>query len=95
MKEIIYLAMCNTIDGRGKPSEAFASLDESTRDDFIKNSKNKPWLFPEEKIIDLDELAKNIWDSLQPSGQLALARVNCVLWSKDFEFKRISEKDVL
>lgn len=94
MKQIVYVAMCNTIDGMGKPSEVFASLNEVERDNFIKNSENKPWLFPEDKVVDLSKVAIATWEKLEPIEQLSLLMTSCPIWQKDYDIKTVGDEGI-
>lgn len=94
MKQIVYLAMCSTIDGVGNPSQAFASLVESERDSFIESSKNKPWLYPQDMVADLDKVAIDLWERLLPIEQLAMIRTSCPMWQLDYGLNKIGREGI-
>lgn len=72
MKVIVYIAFDNGVDGRSPEYIHFASLDEKQRDDFVAASKSKNWLSKGERIYQLEQYAKTIWQQLDGVARLAL-----------------------
>lgn len=74
MKQIVYLAVDNGVDGRDAESIRFASLDEAERDKWIESSPNKPWLSPVDRVGNLEAIAAETWKQLDGLKRLALTR---------------------
>ena len=72
MKQAMFLAIDNGIEGKGPDSIRFASTIEAKRDKFIEDSPNKNWLRKSNKVCDLSQIAFSTWNALDGLQQLAL-----------------------
>jgi hypothetical protein len=72
MKQAVFLAVDHGVDGRDRESIRFASLDENARDKWIKESPNKAWLTPVDRVVDLAVVATDAWKKLDALQVMAI-----------------------
>ena len=95
MKQIAYLVVDNGIDGRSPDTTVYCSMFESIRDEWFKKSPNKSWYTKKEQIVDLDEIALELWKTLNPVQKAALLNTGCPMWQLWFEDNSVSTKGLI
>lgn len=95
MKKIAYLVVDNGIDGRSPDSIVYCSMYESERDEWFKKSANKNWYRKTEQIVNLREIALELWKTLNPIQKAALLDTGCPMWQSFFEDNSVSLKGLI
>ena len=72
MKQAIFAAVDNGIDGRDKDRIVFASTSEKERDEFIKKHPSGAWYRPVDEVKDLEQVKKATLHKLNGLEKLAL-----------------------
>lgn len=86
MKQSIYLVSHPCKDeeliqyGQSSPIILYASTSRKERDENFSNYLYLEDVYKEERILDLDNIARYVWKNLNPIEKLSLERTDCPIW---------------
>lgn len=74
MKQAVFLVVDYGIDGGGKESIRYASINEEDRDAWYEASENKAYQSKVDRVCDLDEVGKALWNRINGLERLAMQK---------------------
>lgn len=93
MKQIAYLVV--DMDALDPETIVYCSMSESDRDNWFNNNPNKNFYHKIEQIVDLSEIALELWKTLTPIQKASLLNTGCPMWQSFFEDNSVSTKGII